>query len=77
MAVDRDFPPGRCCTVVVKLPESGQDEAEQFIQGKGEVVFSGQSSVHFEITITWLELKGNGKALLDEYIMKYRQGSAG
>jgi hypothetical protein len=72
--VGHNFHPGHRCNLSVMLPKSRPDEAPRFIEADGVVSVSVLSSFDFCVTLSPLKMKGNGRTLLDEQIMKYNEG---
>ena len=75
--VDHNLLPGHQCSLAVQLPKSKPDEAMQLVEGYGVVLVSVLSSAQFHVTLQSLQIKGNGKALLDEQIRKYKETRKG
>jgi len=69
---DHNLPAGHQCSLAVMLPKRRADDTTQYIEGRGVVSISIQSSYQFRITLRSLEMKGNGKEILNEQIRRYK-----
>ena len=70
---DCNLRPGQKCGLAVRLPKSNAAEITQYVEGQGVVEASVLSSSQFHIMLRSLEIKGDGKALLSEYIRKHKE----
>jgi hypothetical protein len=64
--------PGSHCHLVVMLPRAGQDVARRVIEGRCTVSSSAPapSGGQFHITLEWLEMLGDGEAILRDCLGK-------
>lgn len=70
---DHNLLAGRPCNIALMLPKSNVAEPARFVEGQGIIVRTVLSSAQFHILVDFLELKGNGKALLEERIKKHKE----
>jgi hypothetical protein len=72
---DYNLMPGLRCNLALMLPKYRADEPVQYIEGRCVVAISVLSAVstQFHLTLDVLEMQGNGQALLEERIKKYKE----
>lgn len=63
--------PGQHCNLALMPPKLSPQEAARFIEGRGVVQTTVYSASHFHVTVSWLELLGDGVSIMEEQIRRH------